>query len=240
MRTGARLGPLFAHVADELVERLAADGRRYARALDLGCREGALAACLPADDVIGLDAGEAFARAAAAVLADEDRLPFTERAFDLIVSLCVLQTVNDLPGAFVQLRRALRPGGRFLGVLVGGDSLGPLRRALFEAEEALTGGVRARVHPMVDPREAPSLLQRAGFANPVVDVEPLTLRYRDLAGLAADLRAAGETGSLADRAPLRRDVATAAAARFESQAEANGRVAVRVELIWLAGGAPEG
>ncbi len=228
---------LHDHLADELRARLAVDGRRYEHALDLGTRDARLA--LPATHTTRLDAGRSFARATDAVQADEDRLPFADASFDLIVSVGALHGVNDLPGCLVQCRRALRPGGRFLAVFPGGDTLGTLRRALFTAEETVTGGVTPRVHPMVDPAEAPGLLQRAGFVEPVVDIEPMRLRYRDLAALVRDLRAGGETNILHARGPsFTRALYAAASAAFDALADADGRVSIDAQLLYMAGSVP--
>lgn len=239
-RSAGRFGSvadLFDHVAGELLARLMTRDRRFEHALDLGARDGRLA--LPAARVTRLDAGHGFARASWGVQADEDRLPFGSAAFDLIASVAALHGVNDLPGCLVQLRRALKPGGVFVAVFPGGDSLGVLRRVLFAAEEVVTGGVTPRVHPMVDPREAPGLLQRAGFAGPVVDVEPLRLRYSSLAALVSDLRAGGETNVLAvGGSPMSRALAAAAEAAFAAEAEADGRVTVDVQLLHMAASAP--
>lgn len=232
-----RLAELWTAVGDELVARLRSDERRYRQALVLGCGPAGLARKLPAASVLRLDSGAAYARGG--VQADEDRLPFAEHSFDLVASVCALQSVNDLPGCLAQVRRGLRPGGRFVAVFPGGETLAELRRALIEAEELLTGGVSPRVHPMVDPREAPALLQRAGFAAPVVDVERLRLRYRDLFALVGDLRAAGETRLLCEPArPLTRTLVAAAAARFADQCDPDGRTTVTVELIHMAADAP--
>lgn len=231
-RFGA-VADLYEHGANELVARLLARDRRFEWALDLGARDGRLA--LPAAHVTRTEAGHAFARATGAAQADEDRLPFGPASFDLIASVAALQTVNDLPGCLVQLRRALMPGGVFVAVFPGGDSLGVLRRALFAAEEAVTGGVTPRVHPMIDPREVPGLLQRAGFAEPVVDVEPLHLRYRSLHTLVRDLRAGGETNVLVERGPpMSRTLAAAAHAAFVAEADGDGRVSVRAELVFVS------
>jgi NADH dehydrogenase [ubiquinone] 1 alpha subcomplex assembly factor 5 len=233
----AAVADLHAHLADELRARLAVDGWRYDHALDLGCRDGRLA--LPAARVTRLDAGAAFARLAGGAQADEDRLPFANASFDLIVSVGALHGINDLPGTLVQCRRALRPGGRFMAVFPGGDTLGVLRRALFTAEEAITGGVTPRVHPMVDPAEAPGLLQRAGFVEPVVDVEQLRLRYCGLAALVRDLRAGGETNVLHARGPsLTRALLATANAAFAALADTDGRVNVDVQLIHMVACAP--
>lgn len=228
----ARVAGPRAALIDEMVARLAERGERYAHALDLGCGDGALGRALPAARVTYLDAGAGFAREAGGVQADEDRLPFADASFDLIASAGVLQSVNDLPGCLAQCTRALKPGGLFVAAFPGGETLGALRLALIDAEEAVAGGVSARTHPMVDPREAAGLLQRAGFIDPVVDVDSLRLRYRALPALVADLRAGGETSLLAPHAASRRLFAAAAAA-FEGGAEADGRSEVAVQILYL-------
>ena len=237
-RAAARFGAvadLYDAAAGELVARLLARDRRFAHALDLGCRDGRLR--LPAAYVTRLDAGGVWARGG--VQADEDRLPFAAEAFDLIASVGALDTVNDLPGCLVQCRRALRPGGVFAAVFPGGDTLATLRAALFAAEEGLTGRVSPRVHPMIDPREMAGLLGRAGFADPVADVEPVALRYRSLAALVADLRAGAMTNVRAERGPpMTRALAAAAAAAFGEQADTAGRVSLRIELTHVAAHAP--
>lgn len=244
-RAALRFGE-FAFLKDalvgEIVARLFELGRRYGHALDLGCHDGRLGRRLPAERVTFADAGLAFARAAGGVMCDEDRLPFGPATFDLIASAGSLHGVNDLPGALAQAARALRPGGRFIAALPGGDTLFALRAALFEAEEAVLGGVSARVHPNVDPREAPSLLQRAGFGDPVVDVEPLRLRYADLSGLMRDLRGGGETNVLhaRSRVPVGRALLAAAAERFRAGAEADGRVPVTMQVLHMTAVVPGG
>ena len=236
-RDWSRVADLHAHLGDELGARLLTLDRRFEHALDLGCRDGCLP--LPAKHVTHLDAGLRFSRAGGGVQADEDRLPFADASFDLIASVGALHGVNDLPGCLVQCRRALKPGGRFAAVFPGGDTLSALRRALFNAEEQVTGGITPRVHPMVDPAEAPGLLQRAGFVEPVVDVEPLRLRYRSLADLMRDLRAGGETNLLHARGPSwSRALLAAATAAFTAQADADGRVSVDAQLIHLGASAP--
>lgn len=226
---------LKAAMVDDLSARIAAFERRFATVLDLGSHSGAFGRA--GDLVVALDAGLAFARAAAgpAVVADEDRLPFGDASFDLIVSAASLHGVNDLPGALIQARRALRPGGVFLAALFGGTSLAELRRDLLDAEAGLTGRAAARVSPMVDAVAAPGLLQRAGFADPVAEVDTLTVRYPDLFALLRDLRGMGEGNILRDRVPLRRDVLGDAAARFAGRADADGKVPVTVQLLTLTG-----
>ena len=227
-------------VAAELTERVADLGSNFACGLDLGChdaRAGNFAAW-----TVALDPALAFATAAGspAVVADEDRLPFADASFDVVVSALALHGVNDLPGALIQLRRALKPGGVFIAALFGGVSLGELRRDLIEAENALTGRVAARVAPMVDVQAAAGLLQRAGFVMPVVDVATLTLRYASAAKALADLHGMGEGNILIQREPLRRAVLAGVVERFEARAGDDGRTVVEVEVLTLTGWAPGG
>ena len=225
-------------MADEIAQRAADTGRVFTRVLDLGCHDGRLGRRLGATAYA--DPAEGFARAAGGIVADEDRLPFADGSFDLIVSAGSLHGVNDLPGALVQIRRALQPGGLFLAALVAGESLFELRRAFLEAESRLRGGVSPRIMPMVDVAEGAGLLQRAGFTMPVADVDTVQVRYDGLLPALAERRGAGETNVLAARAPLRRDVLAAAAESFHDGADADGRVAVRVQILHLAGWAPGG
>lgn len=223
-------------MAEEIVARAGDTGRRFDRVLDLGCHDGRLGRRLGA--FAYADAAPAFARAARGIVADEDRLPFADASFDLIVSAASLHGVNDLPGALVQIRRALAPGGLFLAAFVAGESLRELRRAFLEAESELRGGVSPRTMPMVDVAEGAGLLQRAGFTMPVADVDSVQVRYADLFAAIAELRGAGETNILHARRPLRRDVLGGAAARFADGADADGRVAVSVQILYMAGWAP--
>ncbi len=225
-------------MADEIVARAADTGQRFERVLDLGAHDGRLGRRLGA--MAFTDAGEGFARAAGGVVADEDRLPFADASFDLIVSAGSLHGVNDLPGALVQIRRALRPGGLFLAGMAAGETLVEVRRALLGAESELRGGASPHTMPMVDVAEAAGLLQRAGFTMPVADVDSVQVRYAGLLPALAELRGAGEANILTARRPLRRDVLAAAAERFQQDAGPDGRVAVRVQLLYLAGWAPGG
>ena len=144
-----------------------------------------------------------------------------------------LQGVNDLPGALVQIRRALAPDGLFMGCLLGGQTLQELRLAFAEAEEAITGGVSPRVAPFADLRDMGGLLQRAGFALPVTDVDTITVRYASIFGLLRDLRAMGATNALVarDRRPLRRAVLMRAAEIYQSRfADPDGRLRATFEI----------
>jgi len=224
-------------IADDLADRVAGLDRRFARVLDLGSHAGSFGRFSNSDMVVALDTAPGFARAGAplAVAADEDRLPFADASFDLIVSAASLHGVNDLPGALIQVRRALAPGGVFLAGLFGGTSLNLLRRDLLEAEDGLTGRAAARVSPMVDSEAAAGLLQRAGFVDPVAEVDNVTVRYGDLFALLRDLRGMGEGNILSSRVPLRRDVLMEAARRFAARADADGRVTVTLQILYLTG-----
>ena len=220
-------GFLQSALADNIAERLTAVQRDFTRALDIG---GHMGARLPGALRCGLASGDVFA--------EEDRLPFADASFDLVVSAGVLQGVGDLPGALVLARRVLVPDGLFVASLFGGATLAEVRADLLAAEVAVTGRAAARTHPAVDPREAGGLLQRAGFALPVADIDTLTVRYDHLFALLADVRGMGEGNALAAREPLRRDVLADAAARFAARAGPDGRIAVRVDVVTLTGWAP--
>lgn len=165
----------------------------------------------------------------------------TEGGFDLAVSLFSLQTINDLPGALVQIRRALKPDGLFMAALLGGGTLGELREAFAHGESATRGGVSPRVSPFADVRDLGGLLQRGGFALPVADVERLVVRYGDFFALVRDLRAHGFTNVLSERSrrPLRRDTLAALLAHYAaSHADPDGKLRARFETLYLTGWAP--
>ena len=219
---------------DGIVERLGSVKRRFGDVLDLGCFDGSFTLPYPAR-IARIDAGRVFARAAGGVQADEDRPPIADASVDLVVSAGVLDSVNDVPGALVLARRALRPDGLFLGAFLGGDSLATLRSVLLEAEADRPA---ARTHPRIDVRAAGDLMVRAGFALPVADVETLTVRYRDLFGLLRDLRGMAATSLLADPPPLRRQALARAAELFAARADADGRTAERFDIVTVTGWAP--
>jgi len=162
-------------------------------------------------------------------------------SLDLAVSLLALHAVNDLPGTLIQLRRALRPDGLFLGCLLGGATLIELRQSFAQAESEIEGGVSPRVAPFAAVREAGALLQRAGFALPVADTDTLTVRYADPFGLMRDLRAMGMTNVLTERrrTPLRRaTVVRTAEVYAERFSDPDGRVRATFEVLWLSGWVP--
>lgn len=239
---------LLDRAAAELEGRLAAVTRHFPVGLDLGTAGPQAAAALVAsgrvEQVIRfLPAEAARGREAAGSLAvaDEEALPVAPARLDLVVSLLSLHAVNDLPGALAQVRRALRPDGLFLASLLGGETLRELRHAFAAAESDEEGGASPRVAPFADIRALGALLQRAGFALPVADVDRVTVRYADLFGLVADLRAMGFANPLAARrrTPLRRATLMRAAAIYaERHADPDGRVRATFDLAWLSGWAP--
>lgn len=232
---------LGALVADELIERLDLVKRDFHDALDLGCGSGALTRRLRERglNVTAADPGFLFASTAGGVQCDEDRLPFGVDAFDLIVSCGTLDTVNDLPGALLLIRRALRPDGLFLAALAGAGSLPRLRSAMLAADSA-EGGASPHIHPQIDVRAAGDLLTRAGFALPVVDCHGLDVRFAGLDRLVADLRAMAATNILAarSRGPVTRLGLAAAAADFAAAADPDGKTTERFEILYLLGWAP--
>ncbi len=184
------------------------------------------------------DSGRLFAKAVCGVQCDEEALPFADGAFDLVVSVGVLDSVNDLPGALTLIRRALRPDGLFLAAFVGAGSLARLKAAMLAADEA-GGGAAPRIHPQIDVRAAGDLLGRAGFALPVADIDPVDVRYSGLTGLVQDLRAMAATNLLAAGArPLGRLGLAAASADFASAADPDGKTVERFNIIHLSGWAP--
>jgi SAM-dependent methyltransferase len=175
------------------------------------------------------------------VVGEAECLPFAAGSFDLIVSNLALHWVNDLPGALIQLRAALRPDGFFLATLLGGETLAELRRALMEAELEEEGGAGPRVSPFADLRDLGGLLQRAGFALPVVESDRLSVTYADAFALMRDLRAMGETNAVLERrkAFTRRATLARAAALYRSlYAGPDGRIPATFELVTLTAWAP--
>jgi SAM-dependent methyltransferase len=161
-------------------------------------------------------------------------------SFDLAVSLFSLQTINDLPGALVQIRRALKPDGLFLGALFGGATLTELRDSFAHAESETTGGISPRISPFADVRDMGGLLQRGGFALPVADVERVAVRYGDFAKLVRDLRAHGQTNVLSERRKnfLRRDTLAALLAHYHRHHAQDGKLNATFEIVYLTGWAP--
>ena len=236
---------LLRRAVDDLEDRLAAVLRPFPLALDIGTPTPAATEWLRSSGRIGttirLAHGAERDPDGLTAVADEEALPVAGERFDLAVSLLALHAVNDLPGALVQVRRALKPDGLFIACLLGGDTLIELRQAFAQGESESVGGASPRVAPFADLRDLGNLLGRAGFALPVADVDTLTVRYPDPIALMRDLRGMGLTNPLHDRrrAPLRRETLVRAAAAYaERFADADGRVRATFDLVWLSGWAP--
>lgn len=238
---------LLDRVADDFLERLAVTQRTFATVASLGAYHGLigdrLRAHLGIETVIQCEASGPMLQQASGlrVQASEEALPFRDASLDLVVSGLSLQFANDLPGALIQIRRALRPDGLFLGALLGGETLTELRQSLLAAEEEEEGGASPRVAPFADVRDLGSLLQRAGFALPVSDAETVTVTYRDPLALMRELRAMGATNTLRTRRRtlLRRStLARACAIYIERFGRPDGRVPATFETLTMTGWAP--
>src|ERR1700734_2447240 len=237
---------LLARAAEDLGDRVSLVKRRFALAADFGSPGPHGAAALAAG---AGDCGVRLAPTQASggngdflpAVGDLERLPTAHGRLDLAVSLLALQTVNDLPGALIQMRRALKADGLLIAAMIGGESLTELRQSLTIAESEILGGASPRVAPFVDVRALGGLAQRAGLALPVVDLDRAIVRYPDMLALFADLRAMGATNALhaRSRKPLRREVLLRAAAVYaERFADPDGRLRATFDLVWLAAWAP--
>jgi NADH dehydrogenase [ubiquinone] 1 alpha subcomplex assembly factor 5 len=234
---------------ERLLDRLDDVARRFPRALDLGSRHGILARALKGrggiEMLVHADRSHGFLsrlpEPRRAVVAEAEALPFARAAFDLVLSNLDLHWANDLPGALLQLRQALKPDGLLLAALLGGGTLAELRRALLEAELAEEQGASPRVSPFAEPRDLGALLQRAGFALPVVDSDSIEVTYADAFALMRDLRAMGETNAVVERRrrfSRRATLLHAAAAYRDLFGRADGRVPATFEIITLTAWAP--
>lgn len=241
-RSIEQVGEILRDCAERLLDRLDDTHRRFARALDIGGR-GVVAPLLAQRGIAvvstDLSASMAARNPGPAVAADEECLPFAPASFDLAVASLSLHWVNDLPGALIQLRRALRPGGLLLASLPVLGTLAELRGALTEAEAMLSAGAAPRVSPFPDLQDCASLLLRAGYVGGVADVEELRLLYADPLRLLGELRAAGETNAvrLRERRPPKRHLLPMALARLAP--EEGGRVAATLRFAVMTGWAPE-
>lgn len=224
---------LLRHAATDLAERLTAVNRQFSHAADIDSQSAVLVEALA-----GAGQGGHVERLR---LDETEALPLAPGSLDLAVSALQLQWINDLPGLLAQIRRALKPDGLFLAVLIGGDTLQELRDVLTSAESDIRGGAAPRVAPFADIRDIGGLLQRAGFALPVTDSDRLTVRYDSMFHLMRDLRAMGATNALVarDPRPLTRAILARAAELYaERYSDADGRVRATFELIALSGWAP--
>ncbi len=243
---------LFAETAERLADRLDDTTRTFPMAVDLGCHSGELGPIIGnrggIETLYQSDISTGYARNAQAnngkttLVADEEFLPFAEGSLDLILSNLSLHWVNDLPGMLLQARRALKPDGLLLACMLGGDTLRDLREALMAAEAEEEGGVSPRVSPFVDVKDAGALLQRSGFALPVVDADDITIDYPDALKLMRDLSGMGESNLIAKRSKKftkRSTLARAAAIYHERHAREDGRIHAKFQVIYLTAWAPD-
>lgn len=233
---------LHARVADDLADRLEAIPRPFPRALVLG-GGGLFSAAVQARPALAQRLGEIIEADVASghVEIDLERLPFTNDTFDLIVSPLALHWANDLPGALIQLRRALKPDGLLLASLFGGDTLSELRLCLIEAESEISGGAGPRVAPFAGLQDVAGLLQRGGYALPAADRDVITVHYGEPMRLLADLRAMGETSALKQRSPrgLSRRILARAFEIYRARfADENRRIRATFEILTITGWAP--
>ena len=231
-----RSGPatfLLDRVAEDMAERLRAVVREFKNGADVGTT---------GDQVRNALAGRLHQLASVDLPGQESEpLPLEPESLDLVVSALAFQFVNDLPGVFAQIRRALRPDGLLLAAMIGGDTLTELRQSFAAAEAELEGGASPRVAPFADLRDLGSLLQRAGLALPVTDVDRIIVRYDSAFALMQDLRRMGATNILLERrrTPTRRATMLRMAQIYaERFADADGRIRATFDVIWLSGWAP--
>ena len=243
---------LFRESAARLADRLDDVTRTFPLALDLGCHGGEVAGALDgrggietliqADLSPGMAARAAGSSLGPVLAADEEALPFADASFDLVLSNLSLHWINDLPGALIQIRRALKPDGLFLASVFGGETLHELRTALYAAETEVEGGLSPRFSPLIDVRDLGNLLQRAGFALPVVDAETLTVSYETPLKLMRDLRGMGEANANVDRPKTfsrRTTLLRACEIYMERCAGPDGRVPASFDLLTMTAWAPD-
>ena len=238
---------LLRDVADRLWDRLELIKKSFPLVLDLGGGHGVLSQRLTGREgtqsVISSDMSVRMAARSPvpSVVADEELLPFRAQSLDAVVSNLSLHWVNDLPGALIQIRQALKPDGLFLAAVLGGESLKELRESLMQAELAVTGGVSPRVSPFIDLRDMGALLQRAGLALPVVDADIITVDYASPLKLMQDLRGMGAANVATSRLmkPTRRGVILEAAKIYQEKfGDAKGRVLATFQVVYAIGWCP--
>ncbi|WP_185983694.1 methyltransferase domain-containing protein [Aureimonas mangrovi] len=233
-------------VAQELTERLSLVQRRFDIGMDLAGHRGELAGHIAAGGqvewLVRVERDPLWLEGSAlAIVADEEALPLADESVDLVLSNLSLHLTNDTPGTFVQIRRALKPDGLFLAAMLGGETLTELRQSLIVAEAEIAGGAAPRVLPFVELRDAGALLQRTGFALPVIDQDRLTVRYDTMFELMADLRAMGMANILTARSrrPATRKLFLRAAEIYaERFADADGRIRATFDVVYLSGWRP--
>ena len=239
---------LIREVADRLSDCLLDIRRDFSRALDLGCHSGQLARVLAGrgsiSQLVQCDLSVAMLSHVKGLrlAVDEETLPFADESFDLVMSVLSLHWVNDLPGCLTQIRRILKPDGLFLGAILGRGTLNELRQAMLTAEIETLGGASPRVSPFVDAEDAGALMQRAGFALPVVDTEKIILSYKDPFAMMAELRGLGESNAVVERQNcfVRREFMALAAQQYNTNYSGkDGRIPATFQIITLSGWAPD-
>jgi SAM-dependent methyltransferase len=241
MRRALAMGPadfLLTRACEDVRDRLDVIMRPFADVLDLATPLPVLAPVLAQEGRQITRAAYVGTGTAGEILLSGEHLPFAPASFDLCVSLLALQSINDLPGFLLQIRRLLRPDGLFLGCVMGGQSLQEVRLSFAQAESEVRGGASPRVAPFADVRDMGALMQRAGFTLPVSDCDTCVVRYADAFAALRDLRAMGATNALVgrDHKALRRDVLMRAVQIYHERfADADGRVRLTFDLLWCSG-----
>lgn len=223
---------LFQWTDQQLKSRLSDIKRDYASVLQIGARGSVF------DNAVVMDIADGFSPS---IIAEEEFLPIKDGSLDMVISTLALHSVNDLPGALMQIRKALKPDGLFIAALLGGETLHELRECLMQSEIALKDGASPRVSPFADKQQLGALLQRAGFALPVVDSEIVTVTYEHVFKLFGDLRGMGESNVIAARSKeyVGKTFFMETGKRYqETYAEADGRIPASFEVLFLIGWAP--
>lgn len=230
-------GFLFEWAMKQIADRLSVVQRKFPLCVQIGAR----GTCLPAGE-FGIERQIVMDNTDdAAIIAEEDFFPFSAQSLDLVVSALNLHTVNDLPGALLQIKQALKPDGLFIAAIMGGETLFELRQCLAEAELEITGGVSPRVAPFADKPQMGGLLQRAGFSLPVVDSDIVTVTYDSIFPLMHDLRGMGEGNAVVERHKNftpRKVFLRAGELYAQKFADPDGRIRASFEIIFLIGWAP--
>ncbi|GAA0474475.1 methyltransferase domain-containing protein [Parasphingorhabdus litoris] len=225
-------------MSEEILDRLSLIKRDFKKCLLIGQASHVLAAVLNDMQIetIAADAGFDAAAAARGIQCDEDRLPFVDQSFDLVINVGALDSVNDLPGALTLTRRILKPDGLLLAAFVGAESLTTLKSLMMQAEG---DSVAPHIHPQIDIRTIGDLVSRVGLTLPVIDSDGLNLRYADWSKLIGDIRDMGGSNALdGDTHPISRSVYSEAKRLFKEQADTEGKTTEHIELIYLCAWAP--
>lgn len=225
-------------MSEEVLDRLSLVKRDFKKCLLIGQAGHGLRSALTELGIESIVADSSFMspHALGGIQCDEDRLPFADHSFDLVINIATLDSVNDLPGALVLTRRILKKDGLFLASLIGAESLTALKSILMQAEG---DRVSVHIHPQIDIRTAGDLMSRAGFALPVIDSDCLRLRYGAFDKLIYDIRDMGGGNILKDRVrALSRDIYQQAKLSFQNSAADDGKTTEEIELLYLCGWAP--